>query len=193
MAAEFDSVGSSVNNIVNAQISSGAGITDDKLATLTTASKVNLSALFATSQATGDVIYASSNSAFSRLAKGTSGQFLKIGASIPAWTTIFNGLDTSTLIIKAISFVPGSTTVNLSIGGTHTVAVNGTGDHTITWGAAFSNANYIICSMAKHITTNQDPVCTFDSKGTSSVRIYSGYGAFSLANPGEITVFAIGT
>ena len=39
-------------------------------------------------QVTGDVIYASSATQLSRLAKGTDGQFLKIGASIPAWVDV---------------------------------------------------------------------------------------------------------
>lgn len=40
------------------------------------------------SQATGDIIYASSTTQLSRLAKGTNGYFLKIGASIPAWAAV---------------------------------------------------------------------------------------------------------
>lgn len=45
VAFELDALGSSVNNIVNAQIANGAAIADSKLAQLTTASKVALSAL----------------------------------------------------------------------------------------------------------------------------------------------------
>lgn len=42
-----------------------------------------------TTYATGDLLYASSTSALSRLAAGTSGQFLKsAGASAPAWATL---------------------------------------------------------------------------------------------------------
>lgn len=44
------------------------------------------------SQATGDILYASSGTQLSRLAKGTSGQILGIGASIPAWTNNINGM-----------------------------------------------------------------------------------------------------
>lgn len=49
VAAELDSLGNSVNNIVNAQISSGAAISDTKLAQITTASKVSSVAI------TGDI------------------------------------------------------------------------------------------------------------------------------------------
>lgn len=89
VAFELDALGSSVNNITNAQISSGAAIADSKLAQITTASKVNLTAVVATSQAQGDVFYASSASVISRLGAGTSGQFLQtLGAGAnPAWAT----------------------------------------------------------------------------------------------------------
>jgi len=45
VAFELDALGSSVNNITNSQISSGAAITDSKLAQITTASKVSGAAL----------------------------------------------------------------------------------------------------------------------------------------------------
>lgn len=64
VAYELDALGNSVNNIVNAQISSGANISDSKLAQLTTASKVALSALVQGSTAT---------------------EILKAGAGTAAW------------------------------------------------------------------------------------------------------------
>jgi hypothetical protein len=45
LVTELDALGSSVNNIVNAQISSGAAIVDSKLAKITTANKVSLTAV----------------------------------------------------------------------------------------------------------------------------------------------------
>ena len=73
--------------IGNANIASGAAISDSKLAQITTAGKVSISALTVASQAQGDVIYASASNAWARLAPGTSGQYLKtLGASAnPAW------------------------------------------------------------------------------------------------------------
>lgn len=84
---ELSALGSSVNNVINEQIPIGANISDDKLATISTGQKVNLTALVATSQAQGDIIYASSATAMERLAAGTSGQFLKtLGAGAnPVW------------------------------------------------------------------------------------------------------------
>lgn len=73
-------------SIVNADVSASAGIVDTKLATISTSQKVNLSAVVATSQATGDIVYASSATVLARLAIGTSSQVL-IGGTIPAWAT----------------------------------------------------------------------------------------------------------
>jgi hypothetical protein len=56
--------------ILNADLA--GSIDDSKLSTITTASKVNLSALFATSQAQGDLIYASDTTTFTRLGKNAS-------------------------------------------------------------------------------------------------------------------------
>src|SRR3990167_1826490 len=75
-------------NITNVNLASGAAIVDTKLAQLTTPAKVNLSALVITSQAAGDIIYASSATALTRLEAGSSGQFLKsAGTAAPSWAT----------------------------------------------------------------------------------------------------------
>jgi hypothetical protein len=87
LVTELDALGSSVNNIVNAQISSGAAIADTKLATISTAGKVNTTALVTTSQAQGDILIATGASTWERLGYGTSGYFLKtqgVGAN-PIW------------------------------------------------------------------------------------------------------------
>lgn len=75
------------NSILNADINSSAAIVDTKLSTISTAGKVNISALTVASQAQGDVIYASGATTWARLGPGTSGQFLKTqGASAnPVW------------------------------------------------------------------------------------------------------------
>ena len=39
------------------------------------------------SQATGDIIYASSSSVLSRLGVGTNGDLLNLGSGLPAWTS----------------------------------------------------------------------------------------------------------
>lgn len=65
--------------IVNADIDAAAAIADSKLATITTAGKVNTSALVTTSQAAGDILY-SNGTNWIRLAVGTAGQYLKVAA-----------------------------------------------------------------------------------------------------------------
>jgi len=84
----FDTIFNDYNtNITNVNISASAAIVDTKLAQLTTASKVNLSALVISSQVAGDIIYASSASALTRLAGGVSGQVLQTaGTAAPSWT-----------------------------------------------------------------------------------------------------------
>lgn len=74
-------------NITTANLSASAAIVDTQLAQITTASKVSVLALTVASQAQGDVLYASSATAWARLAPGTSGQFLKTqgAAANPVW------------------------------------------------------------------------------------------------------------
>jgi len=85
--ANFNTIYNDYNgNITNANIASNAAIADTKLASITTAGKVNISALTVASQATGDIIYASSASAWARLGVGTSSQVL-VGGTTPSWGT----------------------------------------------------------------------------------------------------------
>lgn len=94
----IDQASGSISNVVNADIDSAAAIADTKLATISTSQKVNLSAVVATSQATGDTVYASSSTVLSRLAGNTTTtkKFLtqtgngSISAA-PAWDTIVAG------------------------------------------------------------------------------------------------------
>ena len=82
--ADFDDLYTLVNgNIGNANISLTANIASSKLATITTAGKVNITALVATSQAAGDLIYY--NSGWKRLGIGTTGQTLTVAAGLPSW------------------------------------------------------------------------------------------------------------
>lgn len=75
-----------ISAIVNADLSSSAAIADSKLATITTAGKVNVSALVATSQAAGDITYFNGTS-WTRLGLGTAGQTLTVNgsATAPEW------------------------------------------------------------------------------------------------------------
>jgi hypothetical protein len=83
-----DNATATIADIVNADIASNAGIVDTKLATIVTAGKVNIAALIATSQGTGDITYFNGTS-WVRLALGTAGQVLTVnaGATAPEWQT----------------------------------------------------------------------------------------------------------
>ena len=71
--SNFDTIYADYNgNITNVNISANAAIADTKLAQITTAQKVNLTALVVTSQAQGDTIYASDATTFVRLPKNTN-------------------------------------------------------------------------------------------------------------------------
>lgn len=71
--SNFDTLYTVVNGNLNTNnLLSSAGIVDTQLAQITTTGKVNLSAVQATSQATGDMVYASSATVLARLAGNTA-------------------------------------------------------------------------------------------------------------------------
>ena len=81
-----DNATATIADVVNADIASNAAIVDTKLATISTAGKVNVTALTATSQSTGDIFYFNGTS-WTRLAVGTAGQTLTVNgtATAPEW------------------------------------------------------------------------------------------------------------
>lgn len=84
--SNFDTLYTLVNgNIDNDNIKANAGIVGTKLATITTPGKVNITALVATNQATGDIIYASSATVWARLGIGSTNKTLTVVGGLPAW------------------------------------------------------------------------------------------------------------
>jgi len=81
-----DNATATITDIVNDDIASNAAIADTKLATISTANKVNVTALTDTNQSTGDIFYFNGTS-FVRLAVGTAGQTLTVnaGSTAPEW------------------------------------------------------------------------------------------------------------
>lgn len=74
----FDTIYSDFNgNIGNVNFSASAAIVDTKLATITTSSKIDFSALSTTNQATGDILFYSGTNLWTRIARGTANQSLK--------------------------------------------------------------------------------------------------------------------
>lgn len=82
----IDTVTLVASAIVNSDIDTSAAIVDTKLATISTAGKVNTTALTTTSMAAGDILY-SNGTNWIRLAVGTAGQYLKVavGATTLEW------------------------------------------------------------------------------------------------------------
>lgn len=94
-------------SITNINISASANIADTKLATITTAGKVNISALTVASQAAGDIIHATSGSAWARLAAGTSSQLLH-GGTTPSWSALGASDFPSNSLIQRVQTQSGS-------------------------------------------------------------------------------------
>lgn len=94
----IDTATLAISNIVNADVDGAAAIADSKLATITTAGKVNTSALTITSEAQGDIAYYN-GSAWTRLGAGTDGQILRTNGTSanPSWDGIWNTAEYSKL------------------------------------------------------------------------------------------------
>jgi len=73
-----------ISGILNTEIAANASIVDTKLAQITTSGKVNSTALAATSQVRGDILYFNGTN-WARLAKGAISQVLYMGADDPYW------------------------------------------------------------------------------------------------------------
>lgn len=83
---QIDTATVAISDIVNADINASAAIADSKLAQITTAAKVNITALTTASLAAGDILYCNGTN-YVRLAIGTAGQTLTVnaGATAPSW------------------------------------------------------------------------------------------------------------
>lgn len=83
--ANFDTLYNLVNGTLdNTNISASAAIADSKLATISTAQKVNTSALVTTSQVIGDTLYADTATTYTRRAVGGANTFF-VGGTTPSY------------------------------------------------------------------------------------------------------------
>lgn len=169
----FDTIYNDYNgNITNANVSASAAIVDTKLATIATASKVNLTALGTASQAGGDVI-SYNGSAWVRVAASTSRYrvLMSMGSTSAASFQQIN-LASASAITGALPLAnggSGGTGNNIIKGwakfdGTGTPAYdgsyntagsitdNGTGDYTISWDTNFANSSHAIVFGSGEIT-----------------------------------------
>lgn len=85
--SNYDTIYNEFNGkIDNTNLKDGAGIVDTKLATITSANKVAISALVATNQVKGDIIYYT-GSVWARLATGAAGTYLTMVSGLPTWSS----------------------------------------------------------------------------------------------------------
>ena len=139
-----------------------------------------------TGYTTGDILYASGTDVLSKLSKGTSGQVLKMGASIPAWATDANAGGTVTSITNAADAGTGT-------------AITGFGTFTYTGGTnVTTSVTGTTVTINTSATTNVGTVTSVTAgngmtqSGTSTVNptldVVGGDGITSTAD--EITVDA---
>lgn len=128
-------------SITNANISASAAIADTKLAQITTAGKVAVGALTVSSQATGDILYASSASAWARLGVGTATQVI-IGGSTPAWGSIPL---TTGMVVQIVNTQTGAMTTGSSpIPSDDSIPQNTEGDEFMTLAVTPTNSSNIL-------------------------------------------------
>lgn len=120
-------------NWVMAALNATTGHTHD--GTSNQGPEINITNLTVGSQATGDLIYASSASAWARLALGTAGKFLQVnsGATAPEWDTLVStDLPTGTVLQMVQSIITTSTTGTTTIPLDDTIPQNTEGDQVTT-------------------------------------------------------------
>lgn len=121
---------------------------------------------YPSSIAAGDIFYVDASGILTRLAKGTSGQFLKIGATIPAWASIGQG------DISGGGTIAGNTVFsgNLTVQGL-TALGNGDADYTIQHGhLRFTHTNpATVTALAAAGDTAGASIAGNDNVGTVTI------------------------
>jgi len=167
IAAELDALGTSVNNIVNAQIATGAAISDAKLAQIVTPSKVSGAAItLLTSVPSGAGELPSANLNIATQAEMetatdtdvlvTAGRSKFHPAVAKAWAR-FNGTGTPTI----------STSHNID----SSITDNGTGDYTLSFTTDFSHATPCVVANAGGTGGTDDQFVGINSSAAGTVRI----------------------
>ena len=169
--SNFDTVYNAVNGNINTDnIHSSAGILDTQLNAISTAGKVNLSALIITSQAAGDLVYASSNAALTRLAAGTIGNILtSAGTAAPEWTTLPTGTVLQVVNVQDGSVATG--TDQYTDDDDIPTSAQGTEYMTLAVTPA-ATANELLIDTVAHVSTN--------NTATMAASLYKGAGTAAI-------------
>lgn len=103
-----------------------------------------------------------------------------------------DGADYPDMIKGSISFNGSGTIAINDHYNVSSITDNGTGDYTITWNTAFSNANYSLAGMSTsgNIVTMANDVGTYKTTTYSRIKVYDYNG--SLYDATEINVIATG-
>ena len=112
------------------------------------------------SQATGDIVYASSSSQLSRLAKGSDNNILTLSSNIPAWTAT----PTLTTVDASTDFTVGTTVITDDVI-TFTPTTNDTVTMTAAANGAFSLVTVDTAAAAANIQITADGTVDIDSAG----------------------------
>jgi hypothetical protein len=186
--SNFDTIYSEFNgSISNANIDGSAAIADSKLAQLTTASKVALSALatsgtYAPSGAwspsgawihtgTIDVTAAPLLGASPLVFEGATADAFETSVTVTdptadrTLTVPDEDINLGQQCVKAWVNFQGSSTISDSFNVT-SITDNGIGDFTVTWATDFANANYAVVGMCKSDNTSDGTAVSIKS-GTS--------------------------
>jgi hypothetical protein len=179
--SNFDTIYNDYNgSISNANIAANAAIADTKLGTISTAGKVNTTALTTTSQAAGDILY-NNGSGWVRLAKGTANYYLHMnsGATAPEWVAfasaaeVLTGTDAtkpvtpSTVVshqgvVKGWVAFDGTTqtiTDSYNVDTGAGITENSAGDYTIPWDSNFGTANGYVVFGSGFLTADPTVPC----------------------------------
>lgn len=157
--------------------------------------KISPANLLIASQATGDLLYASSATAWARLAKGTTSQVL-VGGDTPSWGAVPAAAipTASSAEVKtgteAAKYVSPSTMIGhegvakgwILMNGTGTISIkdsynvsgivdNGTADYTITWDTDFGSAYYAVAGTAYNDNNNTFTIIEFCAQDAGSLQI----------------------
>ena len=112
------------------------------------------------SQATGDMVYASSGTILRRLAIGSTNQTLIVDAGIPAWSSTITG----TVITATTNFTMGSTVITDDV-----ITFTPTASDTVTMTAAANGAFSLVtvddAATAANIQITADGTVDIDSAG----------------------------
>jgi len=164
-----------------------------------------------TALAAGDIFYASSTTAISRLAKGTDGQVLKLSGGLPAWgtdidtntvTTVKGG--TGTAVSGVVEFAAGTNvsitqsgqiiTINSSYVDTNTDTTYSIASGTGTGGANLGLAAGGSGSGTDNVLFQSDGGTTVSSPDANTIKISSpsvGDGALTINSTAALTSVAV--